>query len=363
MQYHWLEDGWPLEEEELKLSGRRLVRLMDWFLDGNQVMAYTVNMPGELIDENAEVRFCHISYYEVKKAAMNSKSKKAVGFDCIANELLKAEPVIHLLHKLFNTCFKNSLIPDQWRKVIINPIPKTAGYTTDPLNYCGLALQSCVYKIFSSVLNERLSRHLVTELADKQNGFWKHRSCLHHIFVLQTLVKNECLVRGKQIFSIFVDFRKAFDYVDRQLMYHRLKEANVNGPFLELIIQMYTNTVNVVKVNELFTDEIENNIGVKQGDNLSPGIFSQFINGLITKLKESHIGVNFSGDEKVCVLAYADDIVLLAESENELERLINITDEWCLKWRVSINQNKTKIIHFRRKTVRQMTHDFTNTSA
>ena len=55
MQYHWLEDGWPLEEEELKLSGRRLVRLMDWFLDGNQVMAYTVNMPGELIDENAEV--------------------------------------------------------------------------------------------------------------------------------------------------------------------------------------------------------------------------------------------------------------------------------------------------------------------
>ena len=213
------------------------------------------------------------------------------------------------------------------------------------------------------MLNERLSRHLVTELADEQNGFWKHRSCLHHIFVLQTLVKNECLVRGKQIFSIFVDFRKAFDYVDRQLMYHRLKEANVNGPFLDLIIQMYTNTVNVVKVNELFTDEIEINIGVKQGDNLSPGIFSQFINGLITKLKESHIGVNFSGDEKVCVLAYADDIVLLAESENELERLINITDEWCLKWRVSINQNKTKIIHFRRKTVRQMTHDFTNTSA
>lgn len=55
LQYDWLENGWPLEENDLKVSRRRLVRLVDWFLDGNQLMAYTIGMPGELIDENAEV--------------------------------------------------------------------------------------------------------------------------------------------------------------------------------------------------------------------------------------------------------------------------------------------------------------------
>ena len=59
VQYDWLENGWPLEEEELKVSRRRLVRLVDWFLDGNQLMAYTVNIPGELVDENAEVSHLH----------------------------------------------------------------------------------------------------------------------------------------------------------------------------------------------------------------------------------------------------------------------------------------------------------------
>ena len=74
VQYHWLEDGWPLEEGELKLSGRRLVRLMDWFLDGNQVMAYTVNMPGELIDENAEVRLCHF-YFDTRDTSLSNDAQ------------------------------------------------------------------------------------------------------------------------------------------------------------------------------------------------------------------------------------------------------------------------------------------------
>lgn len=65
VHYDWLENGWPLEEEELRTSGRRLVRLVDWFLDGNQLMPFTVNMPGELIDENAEVIICSERYPSV----------------------------------------------------------------------------------------------------------------------------------------------------------------------------------------------------------------------------------------------------------------------------------------------------------
>ncbi len=61
LKFDFLENGWPLDEDELKLSRRRLVRLIDWFMDGNHLMAYTIDMPGELLDENAEVsssNFC-----------------------------------------------------------------------------------------------------------------------------------------------------------------------------------------------------------------------------------------------------------------------------------------------------------------
>ena len=55
LQYDWLETGWPQDEEELKQSRRRLGRLVDWFLEGSNVMPFTMDMPGELYDENADV--------------------------------------------------------------------------------------------------------------------------------------------------------------------------------------------------------------------------------------------------------------------------------------------------------------------
>ena len=58
---------------------------MDWFLDGNQVMAYTVNMPGELIDENAEVRLCHF-YFDTRDTSLSNDAQLSL---MIALNLLK----------------------------------------------------------------------------------------------------------------------------------------------------------------------------------------------------------------------------------------------------------------------------------
>ena len=85
-------------------------------------------------------------------------------------------------------------------------------------------------------------------LADQQNGFRKNRSCLHHIFVLSTLVKNKCKVGKGQIITCFIDFRKAFDFVDRDLMICTLSSSGVTGTVLELIKQMYTRTSNTVRI-------------------------------------------------------------------------------------------------------------------
>ena len=300
-----------------------------------------------------------INYQEVKDAVLQSKLQKACGIDKITNELLKSDEVVELLHALFTNCFTSGLIPDAWRKSVINPIPKSDGYSTDPLKYRGLSLQSCVYKIFSVILNRRVMAYLENShnLEEEQNGFRRNRSCLHHIFVLQCLIRNKCET-GNKILSCFVDFHKAFDSINRDLLFHQLSETGVTGPILSLIKQMYRNTMNTVRVNDLCTEEFESKLGSKQGDPSSPTHFNIYINGLLKKLKSSGLGISIDGGDKVCVLAYADDVVLLAETEHDLQALMNIVGEWCRTWRLSINPTKTNVIHFRPKNTLVSTEEF-----
>ena len=70
-----------------------------------------------------------------------------------------------------------------------------------------------------------------------------------------------------ELFTAFVDFRKAFDVTDRQLMYCVLCKNGINGALLDLVKQMYTNTTNVLHLNNQFSEEFHSEIGVKQGDN------------------------------------------------------------------------------------------------
>ena len=78
----------------------------------------------------------HISLFEVKKAVMNAKQGKACGFDNIPSEVLRNDTSISFLHILFNICFDTGVIPSDWGKCIINPIPKSCtNDRRDPLSY------------------------------------------------------------------------------------------------------------------------------------------------------------------------------------------------------------------------------------
>ena len=253
-----------------------------------------------------------ITLHEVRHAGESAKCKKALGIDKIANELLKCEESIKLLYVLFKTIMSSGLVLSQWSMAIIFPIPKESGYVIDPTKYRGLALQCCIYKVLSSILNTRLvtlleEKHLIE---DKQNGFRKGQSCQQHIFVLTSLVQK-CLSQGSSLHTIFVDFHKAFDVIDRDLLFHTLEKHGIGGLFLHVLKEMYKNTINMVKVNHLFTSEFNSNQGVQQGDNLSPMLFSEFINRLLKELQTLDMGVELKNGQKICVLAYADDIVLL----------------------------------------------------
>ena len=110
---------------------------------------------------------------EVELAVNQCKTKKAVGLDGVPNELLKNKHVMRLLLSLFNVCFEHGFVPEQWKKAIIHPIPKTKESSRNPLDYHGMALQSCIFKLFSTILNNRIVDHLeeTNQMTEEQNGF------------------------------------------------------------------------------------------------------------------------------------------------------------------------------------------------
>ena len=94
-------------------------------------------------------------------------------------------------------------------------------------------------------------------------------------------------------------------------------------------------------------------IGVKQGDFLSPTLFAIFINDLAEEIKKSNIGLDLDTETFVNILLYADDIVLLASNENDLQLLLLIVENWCKDWRLEVNLTKTNVMHVRAKQKQQ----------
>lgn len=118
---------------------------------------------------------------------------------------------MNVLYKIISEAFELGIVPEQWQKSIVSPIPK-AGDNRDPLNYRGISLISIPCKIYCDVLNRRLSALLEKNdlLCEEQNGFRKNRSCLDHLYTLNTIISNR-KGKGKSTFVCYVDIRKAFD--------------------------------------------------------------------------------------------------------------------------------------------------------
>ena len=145
---------------------------------------------------------------------------------------------------------------------------------------------------------------------------------------------------------------KSFDKVDRNLLLLRLLQYGIDDKIYYSIKNMYVDKIARGKVNNLFTDWFNVSSGVRQGDNLSLVLFNLYINELAMELKKLNYGVDIGG-KKVCLLLYADDIVIIAENENDLQIQLDFINEWCKKWRLIINHNKSNVIHFGKRNDRQ----------
>ena len=205
-----------------------------------------------------------------------------------------------------------------------------------------------------NVNNNKLNNNKLVDLMTTFN-FRQSYSTLDNIFSIFTIFQI-LKSKKKKLYCAFIDFEKAFDRVWRDGLFHKLLLNNINGKMYNIIFNMYTSVKSCISYNNHTTGYFNCEIGVRQGENLSPFLFSSFLNDLEEcLLTKDIVGLKSITDEleteleiylKIFVILYADDTILLAESAEDLQVQLNAFGEYCDNWKMKVNVNKTKIIVF-----------------
>ena len=301
----------------------------------------------EKLKEFNELDF-KITPEELHVATVSLKNNKAVGFDSISNEMLKAGygALQRCLLKLFNRILCYGDFPTAWKSAYITPLHK-GGSPDDPNNYRGISILSCIAKLFNTILTKRLDNFLEQKdlISPLQIGFTKKARTSDHMFVLRTLIEKYTHDKNGKLYACFIDFHKAFDRVIHILMLYKLRTVGVTGKFYNVIKNMYVNNKLCVKMKSGFTQMFPSTIGVRQGDTLSPDLFKIFINDLPEIFDDSCDGVDIGTLHFNCLL-YADDVILLSTTESGLQNCINKLEKYCEDWCIEVNLVKSKVMVF-----------------
>ena len=167
-----------------------------------------------------------------------------------------------------------------------------------------------------------------------------------HNFLLRTLIEKS-KKEHKKLFVAFIDFKKAYDTIDRSLLFNRLKQVGISGIFYRNIVEMYKNTKYSIKLKNGLVDPIDSNLGLRQGCPLSPMLFNLFIEdmGNIFTDPSGTDPVNLQG-KPVNHFLYADDLVLVSESSSGLQECLNKLGVYAERKSLTVSIKKSKTMIF-----------------
>lgn len=303
------------------------------------------------IEALAHQRRSHTSFVEVGGDALSapftaeevilatlalSNWKAPSPIDGINNELLKygGPAMQHCLTVFFNLEWQlecKAVTPG-----VIRSLHKK-GDTMMPNNYRPITLGSALDKLYNTILNKRVYKHLEATggLHEAQQGFREGRNTNDNILMLMATL-NARKQAKLTTYLLFLDIEKAYDSVWRAGLLHHVWEAGIKGRMYRVLAQMCDSATSMVLHEGCMSPQWKPGMGWEQGDTLATTMFNIHVNAILTTLWQQHPGVSVPGTDvqKMVALMFADDLVATAASSEALQQLVHILQAELRRWRM-----------------------------
>ena len=259
--------------------------------------------------------------------------------DCLRNG---PEELFQCVALLFQGLAVHGVMPDIMLYCAIIPIVKDpSGSLESSSNYRGIAISSLFLKIWDWIIIMLYGDALSSD--ELQFGFQRHSSTtLCTWSVIETI--NYYKRGGSEVYCCLLDCKKAFDTVEHSKIFNKLCNK-IPLIFVRILLVTYLGQRCFVRWNSKDSNTFSVQNGVRQGAVLSPILFSLYVNDLIDILRASGLGC-YVANKFFGIVAYADDILLLAPKRHVLQKMVDISESYMIDHKINFSPQKTKCLCF-----------------
>ena len=244
------------------------------------------------------------------------------------------------IYLIWKKSFDSESVPSDMKTQSINPIFKK-GDKSLPSNYRPISLTSHLIKIFERVIRQKLVAYLETNnlLSKNQHGFRKGRSCLTHLLKhVDDVIQS--MLNGNEHDVVYLDFAKAFDKVDHEILLNKLKAFGITGKLFSWIKQFLVDRNQFVTVNGVKSFLAFVISGVPQGSVLGPILFIIYIDDLKDCLNSSSAS-SFADDTRLSKeISSCEDTALL---QDDLDSVV----KWAEHNNMALHEDKFELLTYR----------------
>jgi hypothetical protein len=263
--------------------------------------------------------------YELAKTIISKVALgKAAGCDGIPGEFYAygGGSMVRAVAALLTKVCSSSQIPEEWTVANIVPVYKNKGDITKMENYRPIALTCVIRRMCEQVLIRDLERE-ISCLHDNQGGFRLRRSTLDQAFCL-----HEIMVSNPGTHLVLLDFKAAYDTVDRRLLWQKLRtEFHVPPGMVFMLSALFDHNSSTLLIKNSRSSRIPNKQGLLQGSSLSPLLFNFFIDSLARELHSEPLRLR-TGGQPLNSLLFADDVVLCFQNIASGRTLVGRSEDW-----------------------------------
>jgi hypothetical protein len=300
---------------------------------------------------------------EVEEAVFACRNGASPGADGIAAPMLKlSATMLKWLHRVIVAVWQSGRAPVEWKRALLVALYKGKGEKKVTDSYRGISLLSIPGKVYALIILSRINAHVDAQLLDSQSAFRKGRGLTDALFTIRQVI-SKSVEFGQPLFMAFVDLRKAYDSVPRDVLWRILRVYGVHTKLIELLMDLHTGTQAAVRMGGMLSEWFDVHGGVRQGCVIAPMLFNIYMDFVVRQAMAQMpdgcgVELAYHADGKLhrkkwgsggnlellSVLLYADDMVLLSDNREELATMLQVMDRVSAGMGLRINASKTEIM-------------------